>query len=432
MAADSIILSWGPGETRIALLLDGHPVEFRILREGQAYGGIWRGRVVGVNRALGAAFVDIGLARPGFLPAKALHEGQSVLVQATADPRPGKGAKLGTEISLPGRYAVYLPQGSGLFLSKRLDPERRERLERLGWSLLRPDEGAILRHAAAGVPEEKVAAELAALRALWQASGAASDAAPRCLIPPDPVAALLADNPGVDMIQADDAALVARLRAAHPDIALGQGDVFARHGLDEALEEALAPEVPMEGGGSIAIESTRALTAIDVDSGAAMPARANEAAVSQVARQLRLRGIGGQIMVDFVSDKRRESASRLAAQLRQAVAADPNPTHILGATALGLVEMTRERRHAGLAEMMLDPAASRVSAETMALAALKLALRETAATGRSCAIACAPEVARALDALSGPRAEAETRLGQKLALRPDPARSREAIDAVPL
>jgi ribonuclease E/ribonuclease G len=118
--------------------------------------------------------------------------------------------------------------------------------------------------------------------------------------------------------------------------------------------------------------------------------------------------------------------------LRQAVAADPTPTHILGATALGLVELTRERRHAGLAETMLDPAASQRSAETIALAALRLVLAETRATGRAAGLACAPEIARRIEALPGPRAEAEARLGQSLILRPDSRLARESVEAVPL
>ena len=184
--------------------------------------------------------------------------------------------------------------------------------------------------------------------------------------------------------------------------------------------------VALPSGGRLVIEPSAALTAIDVDSGSARPADANREAVREIACQLRLRRIGGQIVVDFVSGPRGASY-RLAAALKKAVATDPTPTHVFGVTPLGMVEMTRERRGAPLTELLcrrsLEP-----SADSVALAALRRVLTE--ATLRPAArlgLVAAPEIAAALAGLGEAWAETERRLGRTLPLRPDPARARHDV-----
>jgi ribonuclease G len=213
-----------------------------------------------------------------------------------------------------------------------------------------------------------------------------------------------------------------RLRAAFPDAAVVK-DAHAE--LDEALAEALDPVVPLPGGGRLVIETTAALTAMDVDSGTGRPAEANHVAVAEIARQLRLRSIGGQVVADFVSGRDRRPLYRLAEALKAAVAPDPVPTHVFGVTPLGLVELTRERRAPALAEILCRRAQT-PTADTLALSALRHLLAEVLARpGRRLGIRAAPEVIAALRALAAERAEAERLLGHALALTEEPGRHPE-------
>jgi Ribonuclease G/E len=233
--------------------------------------------------------------------------------------------------------------------------------------------------------------------------------------------ALLAAHPGIGRVRVDDAAALAEARRSFPEASLS-----ALPEVGEALEAAVEPVAVLPSGGRLVIEQVAALTAIDVDSGAGKPGDANREAVAEIARQIRLRGIGGQIVVDFVSGPR-GTPYKLAAALKKAVAPDPTPTHVFGVTPLGMVEMTRERRRPALAEVLcrrsLEP-----SADSVALAALRRVLAE--ATLRPAArlgLVAAPEIAAALAGLGEAWAETERRLGRKLPLRPDPARARHDV-----
>ena len=241
-----------------------------------------------------------------------------------------------------------------------------------------------------------------------------------------PLLRLLAACPGVIRVRVDDAATLAELRPLLPgEIALERADTRAE--VDEVLAAALDPVVPLPSGGRLVIEAGAALTVIDVDSAAARPAEANVEAVAVLARQLRLRGLGGQMAVDFVSGKDRRPLFRLVEALKAAVASDPVPTHVFGVTPLGLVELTRERRGPCLAELLcrraLEP-----SADTLALAALRTLLAEAIARpGARLGIAAAPPVIDALGRLEAERAEAERRLGHSLSLRAVPGRGSEDL-----
>ncbi|ARJ64214.1 ribonuclease G [Magnetospirillum sp. ME-1] len=217
---------------------------------------------------------------------------------------------------------------------------------------------------------------------------------------------------------------LARLQAAFPQARMVPN---AHHEVDEALDAALDPVVPLPGGGRLVIEQAAALTAIDVDSAGTRPAEANGAAVAEIARQLRLRGIGGQVVVDFVSGRDRKPLYRLAEALKQAVSADPTPTHVFGVSPLGLVELTRERRGPSLGELLCRRSLA-ATPETLALAALRRLLAEALATpGRIPALRAAPSVAAVLTGLGPERAEAERLLGHPLSIREDAARAPEDI-----
>ena len=206
------------------------------------------------------------------------------------------------------------------------------------------------------------------------------------------------------------------------------GPIFAHHGLELEIERAQAPVLPLAGGGRLTIEPTAALTAIDVDSGGGRADQANRAAVTAIARQLRLRNLAGQIVIDFVSDRRGGSPHRLAERLREAVAEDPVPTHVFGVSRLGLVELTRERQGIALTDLLTE-SGSRPTAETVALDALRRVLAEAPHhPGRALTLGVAPEVAGELSGRHrAARQETEAGLGLPLTVRPQPGAARETI-----
>lgn len=231
----------------------------------------------------------------------------------------------------------------------------------------------------------------------------AAGEAPALLRRPDPLERLRATYPGAEII------------------------CNAHHEVDEALEAALDPVVPLAGGGRLVIEQTAALTSVDVDSGSGRPAEVNASAVGEIARQLRLRGIGGQVVVDFVSGRDRKPLFRLAEALKQAVGADPVPTHVFGVSPLGLVEVTRERRGPALAELLCRRAQA-ATPETLALAGLRAVLAEALARpGAALGLCVAPVVASALARLGPERAETGRLLGRPLSVREDCSRAPEDV-----
>ncbi|CAA7622750.1 ribonuclease E/G [Magnetospirillum sp. UT-4] len=430
MATD-ILYSWGPGESRIALVREGRLVEVAMVRPELLAGAVVLGRVVEMAPKLGAAFVDIGQDRPAFLQGtKGLTRGAAVLAQVRADAVGSKGATLSADIVLPGRLLAYSRLRSGVTLPKKLAEDKRARLLEKLEPLLAEGEGVATRIGALTASEPELEAELVSHRAAWSAIQAAAAGAPPLVAwRPDPVARLLADHPGTHRILVDDAAAFAELRGRFGALVEHHqaGPVFALSGVEDALQAAAEPEVRLPCGGRVAIEPTAALIAIDVDSGPATAAEANTQAVAVIARQLRLRNLSGQFAVDFVSGGGKGALLKLMSALKQAVAADPVATHVIGTTALGLIEMTRERRGPSLAELSGERD-WRASAEALALAALRLALAEARhRPGRALTLTVAPDLAAALARRPQALAEAEARLGRPLTIRTESARRREDV-----
>lgn len=435
--ATEILYSWGPGENRLALVRDGRLADLVLVRPELLTGAVVLGRVVEVAPKLGAVFIDIGQDKPGFLQGKGLTQGALVLAQVKADAQGGKGATLTTEISLSGRCLAYSPFRPGLAVSRKLAEEKRERLlERLA-PLVAEDEGVVVRTHATTAAEGELEAELEALRGRWAAilaaQGQASKGqgrAPAVLWRPDPLLRLLADNPGVSRVLVDDAALLAAVREvfAGPVEQYRDGPLFDLYDIEDAVQAALDPVVPLACGGRVTIEPTAALTAIDVDSGGASAIEANTQAVAVIARQLRLRNIAGQIVVDFVSTgKGKGPVFKLVTALKQAVARDAIATHVIGVTPLGLVELTRERKGPSLAELTQERGCG-PNVDAVALAALRQVLVESRARpGRALALVVAPDVASALYYRPSAVAEVEERLGRKLTIRAEAGRGRADV-----
>lgn len=462
---DEILVSSGPAETRVALIAGGRLQQIDVCRPDEAplAGRIYLGRAGAAAPGMAARFVDLGLPRDGLLAARDAggrlpDEGAAVLVQVTGEATPDKGAPLRREARLSGRMLVYRPQGAGAQLSRRLDDAaERERLSALAGRLAAAGEGGFLvRTAAAGAAEAALAAEAERLRQRWRliAKAAAKTRPPALLHQEEPLLRLLREHfdGNVREVLCDDGATLRRLRASagewFPDAArrfrlhAGAEALLERHGVAAELEALLRPRVPLPGGGALNIEGMAALTAIDVDAGAGVATgrpeetalEVNLAAAAEIARQLRLRGIGGLVVVDFLRMSAAGATERLLAALAAALAADPTPTQLSGMSAFGLVEMSRPRARRPLAEQLTEPAAGharRPSARHLAEELLRRARREAArGRGGGLRLIAAPEVVRALAALPGLGDEAALAraLGCRVRLVADEGRGREAAE----
>lgn len=449
-----VVLDAVPGEVRAALIdAAGEVVEFRVERADRPslVDAVFLGRVAAVNRGLDAAFVDIGVGRDGFLGLAdarpegmqgggdtiAAHagEGDAVLVQVTRDAIAEKGPRLTRRLSFAAPALVYLPGGRGAVLSKRIDDKMaRQRLHDWAEATLGPAEGAVIRTQAAAAGTDELDTALATLRRRWREieAAAAEARAPIRLTPaPSDAVQTVLDwagegISGIDVADGDAArALAEALAPAAPDLAglvaaapEGLG-LFEARGLQEALEAALDPVVPLPSGGRLILEETAALVACDVDTGGAGGGRAaletNLEAAAALARELRRRELAGLVIVDFAPLKRADDRARLAARVRESVAADPATCHVAGFTRFGAFEMTRRRRRPSLPEVLTG--GRRVPAKSPESVAFEAVRRvpsaATGAKGRPLAVHAHPDVLAAYD---GPAREALAWLARHLGL----------------
>ncbi|MBL8658531.1 MAG: ribonuclease E/G [Rhodospirillales bacterium] len=439
----------------VGLELGGRATDRRV-------GEIILGRVRKVERALAAAFVEIGGNAFGFLnladarglpsPRRLPGEGEAILVQISREAEDSKAAKLTASIALPGRTLLYRPHRAGLLVSRRiLDERRRGALLDLARSLPQDAGGWFIRRAALAASPDTMRAEAQTLLEQWRRleERIASTAAPvRLFRPPDPILEAVADaaGPDLDRVQADDPGILNAIRAHCPEIAAWcRLECVARPGqvdaaVEAAVSAALEPAVALPGGGAVRISETPALVAIDVDAGnrrggAAedVALAANLEAVGVLARQIAVRGLAGHLTIDFIGMRRRAQRERVVAALRAAFAEDRQETHVAGYTRLGKVEMMRRRLHGSLRTRLTTTCSGChgegvvLSPEWAAHASLRAALRtgsEAGAAGAALVIAAAPGVADALrGAAAGAWATIERRLGRKVDLREDPTMS---------
>jgi len=392
-----------PHATQIAVLEGRTLVEHFVSRAAddttQIDGNIYRGRVQNVLPGMEAAFVDIGTPKNAVLyrgdvrydrddiesPGGAsprieqmLRPGQTILCQVTKNPIGAKGARLTQEVSLPGRFVVMVPNSSAFGISKRLDDGERRRLRRIVDDVRPAGHGLIVRTAAEGASQEELRLDIARLAAQWSAieAEAARATAPGLLYrEPDLAVRIVREefNREYRGVVIDDPALFAQVRdyvaEVNPELVdrveLYEPDeenlpIFERFHVHEQLHKALDRKVWLPSGGSIIIERTEALTVIDVNTGKNVGKsnleetvfRNNLEAAEEIARQLRLRDIGGIIVIDFIDMEIRENRDKVAAALRAALARDKTRTQVFDISELGLVEMTRKRISEGLVESL--------------------------------------------------------------------------------
>lgn len=387
-------------ETRVAVLEDGVLDEFLSERQSLV-GNVYQGKISRILPDLQSAFIDVGLEHSGFLSAsemtflrgslcedtsnrieRLLHEGQYLMVQVVKDPIGTKGTRLTTEISIAGRSLVYLPSGSGVHVSKRIEGDDRRRALRRRVLALRPkgDKGGyIIRGAVQTESSSEVFRDdMDCLKRTWsQIQRKAQEAKKPSLLYKEPslVERFLRDrfSPSTTEVWVDDLQTFERLQqfakqfvpAATDRIRLYEGNIplFEHYGVEREIERALARRVDLACGGYLVIDQTEALTTVDVNTGSCIEEKGGVGAVLQtnleaaeeVARQLRIRNLGGMIIVDFVNMSSTEHQTAVLQALKKAVVFDPVHVTVSGFNELGLVALTRKRTRESLSQVLCEP-----------------------------------------------------------------------------
>jgi ribonuclease G len=482
------VVSSTPRETRAALLEDGVVCELFVERESQRglVGNIYKGTVSRVLPGMEAAFIEIGLERTAFLhasdaaaaveldepPAEAapaarrieemLREGQEVLVQVQKEPFGTKGARVSTHLSLPGRYAVYLPTVDNVGVSRRIaDEDERARLREMLKALRQEHGGGLVaRTAAQGRGREELERDARHLAHLWQRIQAeAACAKPPALVHREQglVARLIRDllGPEIASIRLDDRrdheTVLALVQDLQPELAsrvqLASGDLVEQYALTGELDRALRPRVTLKSGASIVINQTEALVAIDVNTGRYTGEKdleqtvlsTNLEAVREVVRQIRLRDLGGIIVIDFIDMEERRSRRKVMSALQAELRRDRAPSKLLSVNEFGLVILTRKRVRHSLERVLCQPCAycsgsGWIKNVGTVCAEIYHEVRRLAADlhGRKLLLRVHPEVARALRSDEVQLLDELAELvGHDLAVQEDPTLHQAQFDVVP-
>jgi ribonuclease G len=397
---EEILINVTPQETRVAVIQQGVAQELHVERiTGRGLvGNIYLGVVSRVLPGMQSAFIQIGLDRAAFLHVadiweyrqngepqkpieKLLHEGGRLLVQVIKDPIGTKGARLSTQVSIAGRLLVYLPQECHIGISQRIEDEAeraqlRERLQQL----LPADEkgGFIIRTMAETASDKEMLSDIEYLRKIWNGiQEKAKTVAPPALLYHDLNLSLrvLRDmsNDETDRILVDSRETCQKLQAFAQDYMLnvleriqhysGERPLFDLYGLEDEIERALARRVPLKSGGYLIIDQTEALTTIDVNTGGFVGGRSfddtifktNLEAAHVIARQLRLRNLGGIIIIDFIDMENDTHRDSVLTEFKKGLLLDRTRVTVNGFTSLGLVEMTRKRTRESLAHTLCEP-----------------------------------------------------------------------------
>ena len=387
------------GRTQIVVLEDGVLVEHYVARKAAAsmIGNVYLGKVQNVLPSMEAAFVDIGKGRNAVLYAGevnwdaaglegqprrielALRSGDPVLVQVSKDPVGHKGARLTSQVSLPGRYLVYVPDSSMTGISRKLPDTERSRLKKILKAVVPDHAGVIVRTAAEGASEAELERDVQRLQTQWEKIEKKAKAAnPPAMLhgEPDLTTKVVRDVFNEDfaslLVSGDDAWSTVKgyVDEVAPDLSErvtrweGEGDVFAAHRVDEQIAKALDRKVFLPSGGSLVIDRTEAMTVVDVNTGKFVGSggnleetvtRNNLEAAEEIVRQLRLRDVGGIIVIDFIDMVLEANRDLVLRRLTECLGRDRTKHQVAEVTSLGLVQMTRKRVGQGLLEAFSEP-----------------------------------------------------------------------------
>lgn len=457
-----IIVNVSNRETRIALLEDGHLMEYRVEREERVVGSIFKGIVQNVLPGMDAAFVDIGLERNAFLyvadiipdegsdtsPASIkrselrrrkikdlLKPGQQVMVQVTKGPRGTKGARVSTRIALPGRYVVLMPESGSVGVSRKIDDRaERDRLRKIGDRIIPDGFGLILRTECESRTEGELKADVAFLQSLWAdvMKAAKKMRAPACVHKDqtllfrtvrdmfgENITKMVIDDPD----EYEKVHLVAAMVAPsmREKIVLFDKDtpLFDYYGIEKELERIMQHKVPLKSGGTLVIDEMEALTAIDVNTGKQVGSsslndtilKANLEASDEILRQLRLRDMGGIIVCDFIDMESETDKKKVLQHFTDGLSKDRARTRVGRISSLGLVELTRKRTGESVTQEITEicPMCTGVgriaSKETVSLWIERDMWRKMQEPGNAFVVECHPAVVEALIGLDGENVE---------------------------
>ncbi len=488
---EEILINITPQETRVAIVENGALQEVGIERQLSRgiVGNIYKGRVNRVLPGMEASFVDIGLEKAGFLhvadidyvdesaaaeengtrPAinELLHEGQDLLVQVVKDPIGTKGARLTTSISVPSRYLVYMPNSSTVGISVKIEDEiERERLRNLLEACRNENQlgGCIIRTAAEGVDEAELQRDIRFLSKLWASLLEAADTVKQgSTIHEDLPLSIrtLRDMVGADtsLVRVDSRETFQKMTdfAARyiPDLPCtiehypGERPLFDLYNIDDELQRALGRQVSLKSGGYLIIDQTEAMTTIDINTGAFVGHqnleetifKTNMEASQALARQLRLRNLGGIIIIDFIDMEREGHKSQVLKSLEKYLAKDHAKTQVCEVSPLGLVEMTRKRTRESLEHVLCEPCktchgrGSLKTTETVCYEIFREILREARFYDEAqqlLVMANQDVVDRLLDEEAASLAELETFIKIPVKLQVEAHLSQESYDVVPV
>jgi len=486
---EEILINITPQETRVAIVENGSLQEVSIERERSRgiVGNIYKGKVNRVLPGMEAAFVDIGLEKAGFLhvsdaiqsqgaadnngarPAitELLHEGQTLLVQVVKDPIGTKGARLTTSISVPSRYLVYMPNSSSVGISVKIEDEvERERLKNLLEACRAENQlgGCIIRTAAEGVDERELQRDISFLSKLWGGLLESAEAlAPGTMIHEDLPLSIrtLRDMVGVDttVVLVDSRETYQKMCAFAaryiPDLPTriehypGDRPLFDLYNIDDEIQRALERQVSLKSGGYLIIDQTEAMTTIDINTGAFVGHqnleetifKTNMEASQAIARQLRLRNLGGIIIIDFIDMERDDHKRQVLNSLQKYLAKDHAKTQVCDVSPLGLVEMTRKRTRESLEHVLCESCTichgrgSLKTTETVCYEIFREILREARfydEVQQLLVMANQDVVDRLLDEEAANLAELETFIGIPVKLQVEAHLSQESYDVVPV
>lgn len=403
--AKEIIVNVDPRETRVAIIESGRLVELHIEREERVVGSVYKSKVVNVLQGMDAAFVDIGLERNAFLYAgdvipeaadadgngrghsrernlrikDLVKPGQELLVQVVKAPRGTKGARVSTRLSLPGRYLVLMPEGDTLGVSRKIEqPLERDRLKKIAAKIRSVPCSLIVRTEAEGKGEAELRQDFEFLLRLWKQiqEKAEQIKAPGVVhqdlslvfkivrdVFSEDVSKLVLDSlpdyeKALELVELISPKLKSRvIHYSDPE------PIFQRYGIEQEIERLTKPKVWLKSGGYITVDQTEALTTIDVNTGKFVGSasladtilKANLDAANEVARQLRLRDIGGVIVIDFIDMSSARDRQHVMQALERALKKDRVRSKIATIGPLGLVEMTRKRTGESLTQILTEP-----------------------------------------------------------------------------
>ena len=481
-----VLINLTPMETRVALVENGVLQEALIERSRRRgiVGNIYKGKVVRVLPGMQAAFVDIGLERAAFIHAhevtptgtpsveqstigQLLHEGQALVVQVTKDPIGSKGARLTTHLSVPSRYLVYMPDSPHHGVSQRIEDDReRERLKialetGIAQQSIEVSGGFIVRTAAEGVSEEEIASDMYFLLRLWRKVSQRKEiAAPSSVIYDDlplfmrTLRDVMRDD--IEKVRIDSRENFTRLvefaEEFMPDAVErieyypGERPIFDLYSVEDEIQKALGRKVQLKSGGYLVIDPTEAMTTIDVNTGGYVGHRNLEEtifktsleAATAIARQLRLRNLGGIIIIDFIDMEDVEHQRQVLRVLEKALEKDHAKTKCTGVTELGLVQLTRKRTRESLEQTLCEACPTCAgrgtlkTPETVCYEIFREILREERAYSAETymVLASQPVVDRLLDEESASVADLEIFINKTIRFQVEQHYSQEQYDIV--